>query len=94
MSDAAQARSKVAIANRLGMHARAATVFVQTASRFEAAVKVRCGADTVDGKSIIALMTLAAGIGTEIEIEAVGHDAEPAVTALVALVADKFGEAV
>ena len=95
MSDASKScRAKVEIVNRLGLHARAATLFVETSSAFASEIAVSKGSERVDGKSIIALMTLAAGIGSEIEIETSGDDAQPALAALCALVANKFNEPV
>ena len=86
--------AKVTIDNRLGLHARPAMVFVETACKFRAEVKVRrCDQDEwVDGKSIMMMMMLAATQGTEIEIEATDEDAEEAVKELVALVKSKFQE--
>lgn len=89
------ASAKVAICNRLGLHARPAMVFVETAMKFNAAITVRrCDQqETVDGKSIMQLMMLAATNGTELEITATNHaDANDAVKELVALVKSKFQE--
>ncbi len=85
---------KVQITNKLGLHARPATIFVDTASKYEADVRVRrCDQDeSVDGKSIMQMMMLAATQGTEIEITATSADADAAVEALVALVETNFGE--
>lgn len=80
------------IVNKLGLHARAAAKFVQTAQRFGADVRVSRGAKQVNGKSIMGVMTLAAGMGSTIHIETEGEDAEAALDALVTLVADRFGE--
>lgn len=84
----------VTIANRLGLHARPAMAFVETASGFEAGVSVtRADSDeAVDGKSIMHMMMLAATCGTEVEISAEGPDADAAVAALAELVRSKFGE--
>lgn len=80
------------ILNKRGLHARASAKFVACADRFDAAIKVsRCG-ETVDASSIMGLMMLAAGIGTSITLRASGAEAEAAVDALSALVADRFGE--
>lgn len=86
--------ARVTIDNRLGLHARPAMVFVETACKFKADVKVRrCDQDEwVDGKSIMMMMMLAATQGTEIEIEATNDDADDAVKELVALVKSKFQE--
>ena len=80
------------IANRRGLHARAAANFVKTASRFDVDVAVSCNGTRVSGHSILGLMMLAAGPGTEITIEASGTDAAATLTALAALVDGGFGE--
>ncbi len=82
----------VAITNRLGFHARAAARFVKTASRFDSVVTVTAGGATSDGKSILGLLFLAAGAGTEIRIRATGPDSEAALDALARLVQNGFGE--
>lgn len=78
--------------NPLGLHARAAARFVQAASRFAATVRVTCGDQTVDGKSILGILLLAASRGSTLTIAADGADAEAAVEGLHALVAAGFGE--
>jgi phosphocarrier protein HPr len=85
-------RRQVQIANRLGLHARAAARFVQTAARFEA--KITAGRDgrVMDGKSILGILLLGASRGTTIEITADGEDEGAAVQALVELVESRFGE--
>ena len=83
---------ELAIVNKRGLHARASAKFVQTVERFDAAVKVSRAGETVTGGSIMGLMMLAAGPGTTIHVEATGPEAEAAVAALAALVANKFGE--
>lgn len=81
------------IQNELGLHARAATKFVQLASKFTACnITVTKGDNEVNGKSILALLTLMAPKGTTLTIRARGDRAEDAVTGLAALVEDKFGE--
>src|SRR5690242_563715 len=82
----------IEIINKLGLHARAAMKFVQTAEGFKAAVTVTRGHESVDGTSILDLLMLAAGPGVTITIAATGEDAEAAVEALCALVANRFGE--
>lgn len=84
----------VTIANKLGLHARPATLFAEMASGVEADIKVRrCDyGDAVDGKSIMQMMMLAATTGTEIEITAAGSDASQAVETLVKLVESGFKE--
>jgi phosphocarrier protein len=80
------------IVNPLGMHARPAAEFVKTANRFRAHVEVRRDSLTVNGKSIMGMMMLAAEQGSSIIIKADGADAEEATAALCALVAAGFHE--
>jgi phosphocarrier protein len=82
----------VTIVNKRGLHARAAAKFVKLAGQFNAAVHVAKKDTEVSGLSIMGLMMLAAGPGCEIEIKASGHDAAPALSALVNLVAGGFDE--
>jgi len=82
----------VEIVNKRGLHARASAKFVKTASGYEAEVRVSKDGQTVDARSIMGLMMLAAGPGSSIDIEAEGAEAEAAVTALEALVSAKFDE--
>jgi phosphocarrier protein HPr len=84
----------VTISNRLGLHARPAMVFVETAGKCKSKITVkRCDQDeTVDGKSIMQMMMLAATMGTPIEIIAEGDDAEEAVASLKKLVDSRFFE--
>jgi phosphocarrier protein HPr len=83
---------EVRIVNPLGMHARPAAEFVKVASRFQAAVEVRNDALTVNGKSIMGVMMLAAECGSSLTIRADGEDAAEAMAALLALVEDGFHE--
>lgn len=83
---------KLDILNARGLHARASAKFVKTASAFDAEVRVSREGQTVDAQSIMGLMMLAAGQGSCIEVEAEGPEAEPAVEALAALVAERFHE--
>ena len=83
---------ELAIINTRGLHARASAKFVQTVEKFDAVVHVSRAGETVVGTSIMGLMMLAAGPGTTIHVEAEGKDAEQAIEALAALVADRFGE--
>jgi phosphocarrier protein len=80
------------IVNPLGMHVRPGAEFVKVASRFKSAVEVRNGDVSVNGKSILGMMTLAAECGASITIKTDGDDAEAAMDALLALVADGFYE--
>ena len=82
----------VEIVNERGLHARASAKFVKLASTFDAEVKVSKDGSTVDARSIMGLMMLAAGPGCCIEIEAEGPEAEPALEALSALVTARFDE--
>ena len=82
----------VEIANQRGLHARASAKFVKLAAGFEAEVTVTKDGSTVDARSIMGLMMLAAGTGSFIEIEAEGPEAEPAIEALVALINNRFDE--
>ncbi len=88
-----QFSKKVKIINKLGFHLRAVAVFVKEAEKFKATIKVRNNDIEADGKSIMGLMTLIAGQGSEIEIKAEGPDAKEAVNSLVKIVQNKFGEA-
>lgn len=84
---------EVVIVNKLGLHARAAAKFVATAGRFPCRVKVGHSADAlVDGKSIMAVMMLAAGQGTPLHLHAEGEQDQLAIDALVELINDRFGE--
>ena len=86
------ATAKVVIGNQLGLHARPAMSFVDTANGFTADVRVKKGSQSVDGKSIMQMMMLAATQGTQLRIEAEGDDAEDAIAALCELVESNFGE--
>jgi phosphocarrier protein HPr len=83
---------EVEIVNKLGLHARAAMKFVQTAEQFNAAVTVSRGDESADGTSILDLLMFAAGPGSTIVVSATGKEAEAAVNALSELVANRFGE--
>ena len=80
------------IINKRGLHARASAKFVQMVERFNAEVWVTRGSETVGGTSIMGLMMLAAGPGTTVTVSAIGPEAQAAVDAIAALVADKFNE--
>ena len=82
----------LAIANKRGLHARAAAKFVRTAGQYDAAVRVSFKGQEVSGLSIMGLMMLAAGIGSSIELTCTGRQAREAMAALAALVEGKFGE--
>jgi len=80
------------IINRLGLHARAAAKFVNLASRFEADVHLTLDGARVNGKSIMGIMMLAAGQGSELDLEVDGPDEAAAASALAELVETRFGE--
>ncbi|MCX8498825.1 MAG: HPr family phosphocarrier protein [Caulobacteraceae bacterium] len=82
----------VEIINERGLHARASAKFVKVASGFDAEVMVSREGQTVDARSIMGLMMLAAGIGSTIDIAAEGPEAEAALDALSALIANRFDE--
>jgi phosphocarrier protein HPr len=87
-----EATRNVEIVNKRGLHARASAKFVKMAAGFDAEVRVSKDGQTVDARSIMGLMMLAAGPGCCIDIEAEGKDAEAAVAALEQLVTAKFDE--
>lgn len=80
------------VLNELGLHARPAAVFVKTASRFTCDVFVQKDGEKVNGKSIIGLLLLAAGRGSQLTVYAQGHDAALALTELEVLFERRFGE--
>jgi phosphocarrier protein len=80
------------IRNQAGMHARAARVFVNTASKFRSHITVSREDLDVDGKSILGVMMLAAELGAEIRVRAEGEDEGEALEAICRLVEEKFGE--
>lgn len=84
--------ARTTIINKLGLHARAATKFANTASAFSSRVELQHNSKCIDGKSIMSLMLLAAAKGTELEIKVDGDDQEEALQALLDLIANKFGE--
>ena len=85
-------RQDVEIINKLGLHARASAKFTQLAGTFQSEVWLERNGRRVNGKSIMGVMMLAAGKGTTVTIETIGDDAEAAMSALVALINDYFGE--
>jgi phosphocarrier protein HPr len=82
----------VTITNRLGLHARAATRLVSCASEFEADILIRKDSRSVNGKSIMGVLTLAAATGTELTIEVDGVDEQSAMHAVIQLINNRFGE--
>lgn len=85
-------KKKITIKNKLGMHARAAVKFVNTANRFNSTVRIEKNGNKIDGKSILGILTLAAVQGTEIIIKVSGEDEDRALGALVELIDSKFLE--
>lgn len=85
-------RQNVTIVNKLGLHARAAAKLVQTASDFGSEIVLRRDGREVNAKSIMGVMMLAAGPGTELELEISGEDESEAMKTLVELIEDRFGE--
>jgi phosphocarrier protein HPr len=85
-------RCTAVISNQRGLHARAAAKFVRLANGFDATITVEKRGQTVSGRSILGLMMLAAGPGTELEITATGREAEEAISVLGSIINDKFEE--
>ena len=80
------------VLNKLGVHARPAALFVKTANRYECDIYVEKDGETVNGKSIMGMMMLAAGPGCKLQVHAKGQDAMQALTALEGLIHRKFDE--
>ena len=83
---------QLTIVNRRGLHARASARFVKCAEGFDCEVRVSKDGQTVDGTSIMGLMTLAAAPGCQVELEAEGPEAQAALDALSKLIEEGFGE--
>lgn len=90
MADRREASAR--IVNKKGLHARASAKLVEAAARFQSHITVTKDGQTVDARSIMGLMMLAASMGTDIEIVAEGPDADEAMVAILALIDAKFGE--
>ena len=84
--------AEVEITNQLGLHLRAAAAFAKLAEGYKSEITLRRETVSANGKSVIALVTLAASRGTRLRIAAEGDDAREALDALVTLVEDRFGE--
>lgn len=84
--------SELQIKNSLGLHARPASLFVQTATAFDAEIMVEKDGEIVNGKSLMGLLMLAAGCGSVIKIQAKGTDGQNAIKALEELINRKFDE--
>ncbi len=88
----ASSTKELTILNRLGLHARPSAQFVKTCSRFKCDVWVEKDGEQVNGKSIMGLMMLAAGLGSKLKITCEGSDADKAVMEIEALILRKFDE--
>ena len=85
-------KTTTTISNKLGLHARASAKLTKLAGSFPCEVWMSRGERRINAKSIMGVMMLAAGIGTQVELETNGTDEQAAMDALLALIADKFGE--
>jgi len=91
-NNATKIKKELVVVNKLGIHARPAAMFVKTANQFDCDVFVEKDGETVNGKSIMGLMMLAAGPGCRIRVQAEGNDAARAVSEIEALLKRKFDE--
>ena len=85
-------KTTTTISNKLGLHARASAKLTKLAGSFPCEVWISKGERRVNAKSIMGVMMLAAGIGSEVELETEGSQEQEAMDALLALMTDKFGE--
>jgi phosphocarrier protein len=85
-------QASVTISNKLGLHARASAKLTKLAGSFPCEVWISKGERRVNAKSIMGVMMLAAGIGSEVKLETEGDQAQEAMDRLLALINDKFGE--
>ena len=85
-------KTTTTISNKLGLHARASAKLTKAAGSYPCEVWISRGERRVNAKSIMGVMMLAAGVGTEVTLETNGEREEEAMTALLALINDKFGE--
>ncbi len=85
-------KTTVTISNRLGLHARASAKLTKLAGSFKSEVFMSRNGRRVNAKSIMGVMMLAAGLGSEVELETTGPDEQQAADAIAALINDKFGE--
>ena len=92
MANTNRVAKEFTVGNKLGVHARPAALFVRVASRFQSDITVEKDGEQVNGKSIMGLMMLAAGQGSNLKIIAEGPDAEAAVREMEQLFAQKFNE--
>ena len=85
-------KTHINISNRLGLHARASAKLTKLASGFQSDIFMTRNGRRVNAKSIMGVMMLAAGLGSEVELEISGADEQGAMDAITALIIDKFGE--
>ncbi len=85
-------QTSIKISNKLGLHARASAKLTKLAGGFKSDIHLSRNGRRVNAKSIMGVMMLAAGIGTEVTVETEGLDEQAAMEALLALINDKFGE--
>jgi len=85
-------KTRITISNKLGLHARASAKLTKLAGGFQSDVFMSRNDRRVNAKSIMGVMMLAAGLGTEVEVETEGVDEQAAMDALLALIDSKFGE--
>jgi phosphocarrier protein HPr len=86
-------KREIRVVNKLGLHARASAKLTQAASGFRSEVWISRNGRRVNGKSIMGVMMLAAGLGSTVELETHGEDEQDAMAAIEALFAQRFGEA-
>ena len=84
--------SAITIKNRTGLHARAAAKFVEVTSSYDSNIEISNGDKTVDGKSILSVMMLAASPGSELTLKIDGNDESEVLDAIIALVNNNFGQ--
>jgi phosphocarrier protein HPr len=92
LSENSAISKELTVTNKLGVHARPAALFVKTANRFDCEILVEKDGETVNGKSIMGIMMLAAGPGSKLQVHAKGQDASQALVELEALLKRKFDE--
>ena len=85
-------QEKITIENKTGIHARPASIFVQTATKFKSKIQLQAKGKTIDAESILMIMSMGLVKGTEVTIIADGPDEAEAVKALKDLIESKFGE--
>ena len=92
MTDVPVVETSLVITNKVGLHARPASLLVQTAARFQSKIMVRFGDKTANAKSILNVMKLGVSMGDSVDVQAEGEDAEQAIAALADLVRRNFEE--